>query len=118
MRRLWMIAVVLATAVSMTRVARAELVVVDVTYTHSAQTTTDSHYRVQPPAGTPGNWTSPVDYASGAAWVRLEVKTKPAGHTPTRFQVCFELAVNYACTDQAPTYTTTAVYTCGTTFSI
>ena len=34
MRRLWMIAVVLATAVSMARVARAEFVVVDVTYTH------------------------------------------------------------------------------------
>src|SRR5882672_1570356 len=103
MRRLWMIAAVLVTAVCTARAAHAEFVVVDATYTHTAQTTTDSHYRVKPPANTPTNWASPIDYASGDAWVRLEVKTKPAGNTPTRFQICFELAVNYACTDQAPT---------------
>jgi len=117
MRRLWMIAAVLVTAVCTAGAAHAEFVVVDATYTHSAQTTKDSHYRVTPPANTPSNWTSPIDYASGDAWVRLEVKTKPAGDTPTRFQICFELAVNYACTDQAPTYTKTGVYTWGTSFS-
>jgi hypothetical protein len=115
--RLWLGAVVFVTAVISSRAARAELVVVDVTYTHSAQTTKDSHYRVQPPPGTPSNWKSPVDFSAGDAWVRLEVKTKPAGDTPTRFQVCFELAVNYACTDQSPTYTKPGVYTWGTPFS-
>jgi hypothetical protein len=116
-KRLWPFAAVLVAAVCASRAAHAEFVVVDATYTHSAQTTKDSHFRVQPPAGTPSNWTSPVDYASGEAWVRLEVKTKPTGDTPTKYQVCFELAVNYACTDQAPTYTKPGVYTWGTQFS-
>jgi hypothetical protein len=115
--RLWLGAVMLVTVLVSSRTARAEFVVVDVTYTHSAQTTKDSHYRVQPPAGTPSNWKSPIDYSAGDAWVRLEVKTKPAGDTPTRFQICFELAVNYACTDQSPTYTKPGVYTWGTAFS-
>jgi hypothetical protein len=116
-RQLWLGAGLLATTMLSSRAARAEFVVVDVSYTHSAQTTTDSHYRVQPPVGTPSNWKSPIDYSAGEAWVRLEVKTKPPGDTPTRFQVCFELAVNYACTDQAPTYTKPGVYTWGTPFS-
>jgi hypothetical protein len=115
-RRIWLMAAMLAAAVCASRAARAEFVVVEVTYTHTGQLK-DSHFRVQPLPGTPSNWQSPIDYASGEAWVRLEVKTKPAGNTPTRYQVCFELAVNYACTDQAPTYTTPGVYTWGTAFS-
>jgi hypothetical protein len=98
--------------------ARADQVVVtDVTYTHSAQTTTDSHYRIAPRAGSPTNWSSPVDYANGSAHVLLEVKTKPAGDTPTKFQVCFEGTPSYGCTDQSPTYTTTGKYEWSTPFS-
>lgn len=93
----------------------AQVVVTDVTYTHSAQTTSDSHYIVLPRAGTPSNWASPVDYAHGTAVVRLEVFTKPSA-TPTRFQICFEGSPSYACTNQAPAYTTTGVYTWTTPF--
>ncbi len=81
----------------------------DVAYTHSAQTTKDSHYRVQPTPETPANWQSPVDYTQGSVHVRLQVKTKPSA-TPTRYQICFEMKQNYCCTDQAPVYTTTGVY--------
>jgi hypothetical protein len=65
---------------------------------------------------TPADLTSPVDYASGDAVVRLEVFTKPSD-AGTRFQICFEASPTYACTDQAPAYTTTGVYTWTTPFS-
>lgn len=93
-----------------------QVVVTDVTYTHSATTTSDSHYRVDPLPGTPDDWTSPVDYTKGTAVVRLEVFTKPTD-TQTRFQICFEATPSYACTDQAPAYTTTGVYTWTTKFT-
>jgi hypothetical protein len=71
------------------RSARAEQVVlVDVTYDHSAETTKDSHYRLKPPAAAPRNWRAPVDYASGTAHVHLEVMTKPST-AGTKFQICF-----------------------------
>jgi hypothetical protein len=93
-----------------------QFVLTEVTYTHSATTTTDSHYRVDPLTGTPTNWVSPIDYSHGTAVVRLEVFTKPT-NTPTRFQICFEATPSYACTDQAPAYTTTGVYTWTTQFT-
>lgn len=96
--------------------ARAEqFIVTDVTYTHSADTTSDSHYRVSPLAGTPTNWRSPIDYASGSVRVHLEVKTKPSD-TQTRFQVCFEAMPSYGCTDQSPVYTKTGTYEWTTKF--
>jgi hypothetical protein len=94
----------------------AQVVVTDVTYTHSATTTRDSHSIVLPLTGTPSNWVSPVDYAHGTAVVRLEVFTKPTT-IATRFQICFEGNPSYACTNQAPAYTTTGVYTWTTPFT-
>ena len=94
-----------------------QFVVADATYTHSAQTTMDSHYRVVPASGTPSNWTSPVDYANGSAHVRLEVRTKPNTTTETCFQVCFEATQNYGCTDISKPYTTLGVYEWDTPFS-
>jgi hypothetical protein len=97
--------------------ARAEqFILTDVSYTHSGETTTDSHYHVDPLAGTPKNWKSPVDYSAGSAHVLLEVKTKP-GATPTKFQICFEGTPSYACTDQSPTYTAPGTYQWTTPFS-
>lgn len=93
----------------------SQVVVTDVTYTHSAQTTSDSHYMVLPRTGTPTNWVSPIDYSHGTAVVRLEVFTKPTS-IATRFQICFEGSPSYACTNQAPAYTTTGVYTWTTPF--
>lgn len=94
----------------------AQFVVADVTYEHSATTTTDSHLRLLPSAETPKNWKAPVDYATaGTVHVRLEVFTKPSAEK-TRFQICFEATPSYACTDQSPIYTTTGVYTWATPF--
>ena len=94
----------------------AQIVVTEVTYTHSATTTSDSHYVINPLAGTPSNWVSPIDYSRGTAVVRLEVFTKPTT-IPTRFQICFDGSPSYACTDQAPAYTTPGVYTWTTPFT-
>jgi hypothetical protein len=93
-----------------------QFILTDVSYTHSGETTVDSHYHVDPSASTPKNWKSPVDYSTGSAHVRLEVKTKP-GATPTKFQICFEGTPDYACTDQSPTYTTTGTYEWTTPFA-
>jgi hypothetical protein len=96
--------------ISLAPAAHAEqLVVAEAEYTHSAQTTKDSHYRVEPSAETPPDWTQPVDYAHGSVHVRLEVQTKPSD-TPTRYQICFEMKQNYCCTAQAPIYTVAGVY--------
>lgn len=93
-----------------------QFVVTDVTYTHSAATTSDSHYRVAPRPGSPQNWKSPVDYASGSAHVLLEVKSKPTA-TPTKFQVCFEASPSYCCTAQSVAYTEPGIYEWTTSFS-
>ena len=45
----------------------------------------DSHYMVAPNADNPKSWTSPVDYSKGSVHIALDVKTKPAGDTPTQF---------------------------------
>lgn len=110
MQRLVLTAAALAGSLSLAGSAHAkQFVVADATYTHSAQTTQDSHYKVEPSAETPDDWTSPVDYANGSVHVRLEVKTKPSNE-PTRFQICFEMKVNYNCTDQVQPYTAPGVY--------
>jgi hypothetical protein len=92
-----------------------QFVVVDATYEHTADMP-DSHYRVDPLPGTPADWKSPIDYASGTAHMHLEVYTKPTD-TPTKFQACFEAQPTYACVGQSPAYTTTGVYDWETPFS-
>jgi hypothetical protein len=90
--------------------ARADqFIVTDVTYTHSKDTTSDSHYRVAPSAATPKDWTKPFDWTKGSVHVLLEVKTKPTA-TPTQFQVCFEGTPSYACTDKLAAYTKPDTY--------
>jgi hypothetical protein len=98
--------------------ARAEqFVLTDVRYVHSAETTSDSHYRVDPSAETPNNWKSPVDYSTGSVHVLLEVKTKPAGNAETQFQVCLSGTPTYACTLQSPVYTKPGRYEWTSKFS-
>ena len=113
-------AVLVAAAVSVASLSSSpaladQFVVVDSTWDHTPDLA-DSHYRVMPLPGTPADWNSPVDYASGTAHVRLEVFTKPTD-TPTKFQVCFEATPTYACTDQSPTYTAVGVIDWETPFS-
>jgi hypothetical protein len=95
--------------------ARADqFVVTDVTYTHSAATTTDSHYRLSPLG--PKNWKTPVDYSGGSLHTRVEVKTKPDSVTQTYFQVCLEASPGAACAYLSPIYTKTGVYEWDTPF--
>ncbi|HKP55401.1 MAG TPA: hypothetical protein VJV78_01700 [Polyangiales bacterium] len=99
---------VAASLLSLCSLAHAEqFVLVDVSYTHSADTTKDSHYYPKLAADTPKDWTKPVDYSKGSVHIILDVKTKPAGDTPTKFQICFEGTPSYGCTAQSPTYTKT-----------
>lgn len=92
-----------------------QIVVLDETWVH-APDLADSHYRVAPIEGTPGDWVNPVDYSQGKAYVYLEVHSKPTDQ-PTKFQVCFEATPTYACTAQSPTYTTVGTYEWETNFS-
>jgi hypothetical protein len=110
-------AVALTALLALSTRARADqFIVADETYTHSKDTTSDSHYRVAPRAGTPKDWTKPVDWTKGSAHVRLEVKTKP-GATPTKFQICFEGTPSYACTYQSDAYTKPGTYQWTTPFT-
>jgi uncharacterized membrane protein YgcG len=95
-------------ALPATALAQEQFVLFDVSYSHDAETTSDSHYVVEPSAETPDNWRSPVDYAAAKVEMYLEVKTKPSD-APTRFQLCFIGTPSYACTDQSPVYTETGV---------
>jgi MYXO-CTERM domain-containing protein len=100
---------------SASSVASAEQVVVfDQTWVHTPEMP-DSHYRLPPDLGTPEDWTSPVDYSQGSAWVYLEVHSKPTDQE-TKFQVCFEATPTYACTYQSPTYTSVGTYEWETPF--
>lgn len=92
-----------------------QFVALDETWEHTADLP-DSHYRVDPSPETPADWTTPVDYTDGTAWVYLEVQTKPTTQE-TKFQVCFEATPTYACTAQSPTYTTVGTYEWPTKFS-
>ncbi len=109
------VTVCLAALVSPTLAAADQFVAMDQTWEHTPDLA-DSHYRVKPSAETPANWTSPVDYSDGTAWVYLEVQTKPT-EEETKFQVCFEATPTYACTAQSPTYTTTGTYEWPTPFA-
>jgi MYXO-CTERM domain-containing protein len=94
---------------------RAEQVVVfDQTWVHTPDLP-DSHFRMPPGGDAPADWTSPIDYSQGSAWVYLEVHTKPT-EQETKFQVCFEATPTYACTLQSPTYTDVGTYEWESTF--
>ncbi len=109
--RRWAAPAALALAsVAAPKPARAEqFVVVDETYTATAANTDDSHYRVNPRAGTPTNWRSPVDFASGRAHARLEVLEKPSTRK-TLYNICYEATPSYACMAYSPAYTAPGVY--------
>jgi hypothetical protein len=89
--------------------AQQQFVVTETTYTATAANTMDSHYFVSPAAGTPSNWRSPIDYASGRAHARLEVLEKPSTKK-TLYNICFESPSNAACMGYSPAYTTPGVY--------
>lgn len=64
-------------------------------------------------AGTPKDWTQPVDYRNGTVHVRMEVLDKPPGGTLTHWSLCYIPVKghknNYGCVS-SPTYTEKGVF--------
>lgn len=102
--------------------ARAEqFVLFDVTFTFTKQDAdssrpSQSHYyvkddRLNPQR--PKDWTSPVDYRSGAVHVRIEVLDRPASGEGTQWSLCYipnkGQGNGYGCTG-TPIYTDKGVY--------
>jgi MYXO-CTERM domain-containing protein len=104
----------LAVAFASATVRAEQVVVFDQTWVHTPDLP-DSHFRMPPGDDAPSDWTSPIDYSQGSAWVYLEVHTKPT-EQETKFQVCFEATPTYACTLQSPTYTDVGTYEWESTF--
>jgi hypothetical protein len=89
--------------------ARAQQIVLDVTYTATTANTSDSHYFATSPATFPSNWVTPVDYAHGIAYVRLDVLAKPSAKK-TLYNVCPEGNGGGAnCLPLSPAYTAPGV---------
>ena len=77
--------------------AKTQFVLFDVAFTYTKadadnSTPSKSHYYVtgdKLKPETPKNWTSPVDYRNGSVHIRIEVKDKPAGSSPTTWTLCY-----------------------------
>jgi hypothetical protein len=81
------------------------VVVANLTYTATAQNTTNSEYRVPVLQGAPANWKSPVDFTAGKAYARFEVLAKPTD-SKTLYNVCFALAGDkLSCMPLSPPFT-------------
>jgi hypothetical protein len=86
--------------------ARAEqFTLVDVSYKHGGT----SHYNsARLHASVPADWTGPVDFSTGRAYMRLEVKGKPNQTQATAFQFCMGQSAGYTCSPYG-TFRTTGV---------
>jgi hypothetical protein len=85
--------------------AQQQVVVANLTYTATAQNTTNSEYRVPVLPAAPANWKAPVDFTAGKAYARFEVLDKPSD-SKTLYNVCFALAGDkLSCMPLSPPYT-------------
>lgn len=73
-----------------------QFVLLDETYTATADNTAESNFVAKPKSGIPGNLSMPVDYATGRIHVELEVLEKPSSDT-TLYNICFKNSSDYAC---------------------
>jgi hypothetical protein len=97
--------------------AQDQFVLVDQTYTATAQNTSMSQYTIAPKtSGVPSNLKSPTDYTMGSVNVRYEVLEKPSDK-PTLWGICFETANVLTCMPTPPSYTAPNVYTYSAAFS-
>ena len=104
-----LISCLLFAAVGPATASAEQFVVLDMVVDATANNTTNSEFRVEPAAGIPTNWRTPIDYAMGTSHVRFEVLAKPSA-APTMLNVCFRNPSSYACMKYSPTYTATGVY--------
>jgi hypothetical protein len=106
----------LTAAVVSSRAQAEQFVLIDLTYEATTANTMDSNFPGTPAANIPKNLKTPIDYASGTAYVRYEVLTKPSA-AKTLYNVCFKNASNYACLGYGPAYTATGTYNYSGAFS-
>jgi hypothetical protein len=86
--------------------AQQQFLLLDTSYTATAQNTSDSHFAATPRDGIPGNWKSPTDYTQGKAYVELDIQQKPSA-VSTLYNICFENDSGAACLPYGPAYTMT-----------
>jgi hypothetical protein len=86
-----------------------QFVLVDATFTASANNTMSSEYAVAPLPTAPANWRAPVDYAAGTVHVRVRVLEKPSD-MQTLCNVCFKSADTLTCQPYPDPYTKPGVY--------
>jgi hypothetical protein len=96
--------------------ARAQQLVLDQTYTATTANTTDSHYYAKPLAGWPANWSAPINYGKGTAYVRFDVLEKPSTKM-TFYNICLEGNSGTCCLPLSPLYSTTGVVTFNAQFT-
>jgi hypothetical protein len=106
----------LAAAILPARASAEQFVLVDLTYEATAQNTMDSHFVANTATNIPKNLKTPIDYATGTAYVRFEVLSKPSA-VKTLYNICFYNPSNYACMGYPPAYTATGVYNFSGAFS-
>jgi hypothetical protein len=90
-----------------------QMVAFDVVYTAELNDGTVKgetfHHLVKPAADQPANWTAPVNYAKGTAYIHLDVMSKPSAR-PTIITVCFDGDLEgYGCID-TKSYTAVGVH--------
>jgi len=85
-----------------------QFVLVDQTYTATAENTEDSHFVAELQSGIPANFSAPTDYANGRLHVELEILEAP-GETLTNYNICLHNSSNYACLPYVP-YTGEGTY--------
>jgi hypothetical protein len=110
--RPWVLAalVLLVAASSLHAQELGQFVLIDATFTATAQNTEKSQYTVAPLAAAPANWTSPIDYRQGSIFVRFEILEKPTTKS-TLCNVCFENSGTLTCMPYPPAYTRPSVFT-------
>lgn len=94
---------------SRARADQAQFVLIDATFTATANNTMSSEYAVAPLPGAPANWRAPVDFAAGTLHVRVEVLEKPSDRE-TLCNVCFKAADVLTCQPYPKPYTKPGVY--------
>lgn len=73
-----------------------QFVLVDQTYTATADNTDESHFVAELESGIPANFSMPTDYANGRLHVDLEIQEAPSA-TKTFYNICLHNSSNYAC---------------------
>jgi MYXO-CTERM domain-containing protein len=73
-----------------------QFVLVDQTYTATAENTDESHFVAELKSGIPANFVTPTNYSNGRLHVELEVLEAPSA-TKTLYNICLHNSSNYAC---------------------